>query len=308
MDNAWVDSYLDALVSAIARGADFREQTGQRDPAFFPSPLRGTASPADGVLRTASLRLDPSAALVRAVLRARVRHPGHDGGGRRAEDFCQVLRQPAAHEGRGRALRGVGKRRIASFRALLGLMLRVACLTRPALPPPPQHRATSARNLGEKDARLEYLSWRVWNMKRMRDAGKVRRVKEWRAEPADLTTGAALEVEAEDEVEGDSEEEEVAPLASPAVAVERAQRTEVSGGRMRCWGVRARSGAFLSDVLLQCCHHRVVLHRRRRWLAPRWACRRGRASSASSARLPWRARLGRRCRSRTGPRCPRCCT
>lgn len=30
-------------------------------------------------------------------------------------------------------------------------------------------QATSSRHYGEKDARLEYLSWRVWFMKRNRD-------------------------------------------------------------------------------------------------------------------------------------------
>ena len=33
-------------------------------------------------------------------------------------------------------------------------------------------QATSARHYGEKDARLEYLSWRVWFMKRNRARAK----------------------------------------------------------------------------------------------------------------------------------------
>ena len=41
----------------------------------------------------------------------------------------------------------------------------------------PSAQATSARHYGEKDARLEYLSWRVWFMKRNRALAKQDKAK-----------------------------------------------------------------------------------------------------------------------------------
>ena len=55
----------------------------------------------------------------------------------------------------------------------------------------PCTQATSARHYGEKDARLEYLSWRVWFMKRNRARAKQDQAKAHAAGVVEDATGSA---------------------------------------------------------------------------------------------------------------------
>lgn len=75
-------------------------------------------------------------------------------------------------------------------------------------------QATSAKHYGEKDARLEYLSWRVWFMKRNRALAKEERRKRDALLVEEGTSGLVQDEEGASHDGETSDDETIMPVTS----------------------------------------------------------------------------------------------